>query len=123
MDAYVALGCKPTWTCAPYQLSHRLAFGSHVAWAESNAIAFVNSVLGARTDRYGDFLDIAAALTGRVPAAGLHPDSERRPVLVLEMKPFGPSAALSSPASAQAPRRLGWDAEIGIPLRRRVHLW
>ncbi|MET9972821.1 aconitase X, partial [Streptomyces sp. NPDC006356] len=64
MDAYVALGCEPTWTCAPYQLSHRPAFGTHVAWAESNAIAFVNSVLGARTDRYGDFLDIAAALTG-----------------------------------------------------------
>ncbi|WP_229375281.1 aconitase X [Streptomyces spirodelae] len=84
MDAYVALGCEPTWTCAPYQLSHRPAFGTHVAWAESNAIAFVNSVLGARTDRYGDFLDIAAALTGRVPAAGLHLDSERRPVLVLD---------------------------------------
>jgi predicted aconitase len=84
MDAYVALGCEPTWTCAPYQLSHRPAFGTHVAWAESNAIAFVNSVLGARTDRYGDFLDIAAALTGRVPASGLHLDSERRPVLVLD---------------------------------------
>jgi predicted aconitase len=88
MDAYLALGCQPTWTCAPYQVAsgagHRPAFGSHVAWAESNAIAFVNSVLGARTDRYGDFLDIAAALTGRVPAAGLHLDAERQPVLVLD---------------------------------------
>ncbi|WP_316959688.1 aconitase X [Streptomyces sp. TRM68367] len=81
MDAYVALGCEPTWSCAPYQLSHRPAFGAHVAWAESNAIAFVNSVLGTRTDRYGDFVDIAAALTGRVPASGLHLDSERRLVL------------------------------------------
>ena len=83
MDAYVALGCESTWSCAPYQLSHRPATGTHVAWAESNAIAFVNSVLGARTDRYGDFLDIAAALTGRVPDAGLHQDHARRAELVL----------------------------------------
>lgn len=84
MDAYVALGCEQTWSCAPYQISHRPAFGSHVAWAESNAIAFVNSVLGARSDRYGDFLDIAAALTGRVPAAGLHNDEARQAEVVLD---------------------------------------
>jgi predicted aconitase len=73
MDAYVAMGCAPTWTCAPYQLERRPAFGEHVAWAESNAIVFANSVLGARTNRYGDFIDICAAITGRVPAVGLHP--------------------------------------------------
>jgi predicted aconitase len=84
MDAYVALGCEPTWSCAPYQLSHRPAFGTHVAWAESNAIAFVNSVLGARSDRYGDFLDIAAAITGRVPLAGLHLDEHRRATMALD---------------------------------------
>jgi hypothetical protein len=77
MDAYVALGAEPTWTCAPYQLDARPALGSHVAWAESNAIAFCNSVLGARTDRYGDFLDICAAVTGRAPYAGLHTDAAR----------------------------------------------
>lgn len=78
MDAYVALGARPTWTCAPYQLDSRPALGDHVAWAESNAIAFCNSVLGARTDRYGDFLDICAAITGRAPDAGLHTDEGRR---------------------------------------------
>ncbi|MDN5797744.1 MAG: aconitase X catalytic domain-containing protein [Intrasporangium sp.] len=77
MDAYVALGARPTWTCAPYQFDARPAFGEHVAWAESNAIAFCNSVLGARTDRYGDFLDICAAVTGRAPYAGLHTDEAR----------------------------------------------
>ncbi|HEY7754697.1 MAG TPA: aconitase X, partial [Actinomycetota bacterium] len=61
MDAYVAMSCRPTWTCAPYQLPERPAFGEHVAWAESNAIVFCNSVLGARTNRYGDFIDICAA--------------------------------------------------------------
>jgi predicted aconitase len=85
MDAYVAMGCRPTWTCAPYQLPGRPAFGQHVAWAESNAIVFCNSVLGARTDRYGDFIDICAALTGRVPFAGLHRDEARRAGLVVTL--------------------------------------
>ena len=86
MDAYVAMGCRPTWTCAPYQLPERPAFGQHVAWAESNAIVFCNSVLGARTDRYGDFIDICAAVTGRVPLAGLHRDEDRRATLVVRLE-------------------------------------
>jgi len=86
MDAYVAMGCRPTWTCAPYQLPERPAFGQHVAWAESNAIVFCNSVLGARTDRYGDFIDVCAAVTGRVPLAGLHRDEERRVRLILRLE-------------------------------------
>src|SRR5690606_23148482 len=49
------LGCLPTLTCAPYQRMVRPLRGEHVAWAESNAIVFINSVLSARTDRYGDF--------------------------------------------------------------------
>ena len=77
MDLYVAMGCRATWTCAPYQLPDRPAFGRHVAWAESNAIVFANSVLGARTDRYGDFIDICAAIIGRVPDAGLHRSENR----------------------------------------------
>lgn len=77
MDAYVAMGGRATFTCAPYQVDSRPAFGEHVAWAESNAIVFANSVLGARTDRYGDFLDICAAVTGRAPLAGLHLDENR----------------------------------------------
>ncbi|WP_236792992.1 aconitase X catalytic domain-containing protein [Amycolatopsis sp. GM8] len=84
MTAYTQLGCSPTWTCAPYQLTHRPAFGTHVAWAESNAIVFVNSVLGARTDRYGDFLDIGAAITGRVPDGGLHRDANRKATIRLD---------------------------------------
>ncbi len=85
MDAYVAMGCRATWTCAPYQLPERPGFGEHVAWAESNAIAFCNSVLGARTNRYGDFLDVSAAITARVPDAGLHRDEERHARLVLRL--------------------------------------
>ena len=77
MQAYEDMGCIPTWTCAPYQLTERPAFGDRIAWAESNAIVFANSVLGARTDRFGDFIDIAAALTGRAPEAGLFLDVNR----------------------------------------------
>lgn len=80
-----ALGCLPTMTCAPYQRIVRPVRGEHVAWAESNAIVFANSVLAARTDRYGDFTDLCAALTGHVPLAGLHRDENRLARLIVEV--------------------------------------
>lgn len=84
-ELYESMGCRPTWTCAPYQLAERPGFGDHVGWAESNAIVFANSVLGARTHRYGDFIDICMAITGRAPAAGLHLDENRRGEVVFEL--------------------------------------
>jgi predicted aconitase len=89
MAAYVDLGCTPTFTCAPYQLPNRPALGEHVAWAESNAIVFANSVLGARTDRYGDFLDVCAAITGRAPYAGLQTTEARQGTVVFDCRPLG----------------------------------
>lgn len=77
MDAYVRMGAAPTFTCAPYQVGHEPGLGEQVAWGESNAIAFVNSVLGARTERYGDFLDACCAITGRAPLHGLHVTENR----------------------------------------------
>jgi hypothetical protein len=64
----------------------RPAFGEQIAWAESNAIVFANSVLGARTQRYGDFIDICCALTGRAPAAGLHLTENRRGQILYRLK-------------------------------------
>ena len=91
MERYRTLGARPTYTCAPYQLPDgRPALGEQVAWGESNAIAFCNSVLGARTNRYGDFIDAAAAVTGRVPDAGLHRTEHRRATLVLRLGPDVP---------------------------------
>jgi predicted aconitase len=93
MTRYRSLGARPTYTCAPYQLvDARPALGEQVAWGESNAIAFCNSVLGARTNRYGDFIDVAAAITGRVPDAGLHRSEERRATLVLRLAGDVPAA-------------------------------
>ncbi|MGH2456507.1 MAG: aconitase X [Candidatus Limnocylindria bacterium] len=99
MELYRRLGCRPTFTCAPYQLADaRPAPGEQVAWAESNAIVFCNSVLGARTERYGDFTDIACAVTGRVPDAGLHRTDARRAVLVLRPAADVPARLLDADA-------------------------
>jgi predicted aconitase/predicted aconitase with swiveling domain len=86
MVAYASMGTTPTWTCAPYQTEHRPAFGQQVAWGESNAIAFANSVIGARTNRYPDLLDVCCAITGRVPAAGLHLTENRAGNLHLHLQ-------------------------------------
>lgn len=85
MAAYVQMGCRPTWTCAPYQVDLIPKFGQQIAWGESNAIVFANSVIGARTERYPDLLDICAAITGRVPAVGLHLTENRAGQLLLEL--------------------------------------
>ena len=82
--AYLKMGVLPTWTCAPYQGGVVPRFGEQIAWAESNAIAFVNSVIGARTERYGDYTDICCALTGRVPYFGLHKKENRRGEFLLD---------------------------------------
>lgn len=112
MDAYRGLGCRPTFTCAPYQLADaRPSFGEQVAWAESNAIVFCNSVIGARTNRYGDFIDVACAVAGRVPDAGLHRTDDRRGQLLLRL-------------AADVPQRLMDDDSfypvLGMVLGRRA---
>lgn len=84
MRAYEAMGCEPSWTCAPYQAGHRPAKGTDVAWGESNAVVFCNSVLGARTNRYGDFLDIACAIAGVAPDYGLHRPENRIATLLID---------------------------------------
>src|SRR3569623_1670746 len=90
------MGCQPIYTCAPYQTGYRPKFGDQIAWAESNAIVFANSVLGARTSRYGDFLDMAAAITARVPYAGLHVSENRAARVVVEAPNFSASARRDS---------------------------
>jgi predicted aconitase len=85
MRAHEQLGCVPTFTCAPYQTLFRPRFGAQIAWAESNAIVFANSVIGARTNRYGDFVDLCCALTGRIPYYGLHITENRRARILVEI--------------------------------------
>ena len=85
MVAYRSMGTIPTWTCAPYQTEMRPSFGQQIAWGESNAIAFANSVLGARTERYPDLFDICCAITGRAPAIGLHLTENRAGQLLFRL--------------------------------------
>ena len=86
MVAYQSMGTIPTWTCAPYQTEMKPSFGQQIAWGESNAIVFANSVLGARTERYPDMFDICCAITGRAPAMGLHLAENRAGSLLLQLK-------------------------------------
>lgn len=83
-DAYMAMGARMSFTCAPYLLDSAPQLGEQVVWAESNAVAFANSVLGARTQKYADYLDICIALTGRAPLTGCHLDVGRQPQLCIE---------------------------------------
>jgi cis-L-3-hydroxyproline dehydratase len=85
MLAYEKMGAVPTWTCAPYQTAMRPVFGQQIAWGESNAIAFANSVIGARTERYPDLLDVCCAITGRVPAVGLHLTENRAGQMLFQL--------------------------------------
>lgn len=85
MIAYQSMGCAPTWTCTPYQTESPPKFGEQIAWGESNAIVFANSVIGARTERYPDLLDACCAITGRAPAVGLHLTENRAGQVLLRL--------------------------------------
>lgn len=84
--AYEAMGARPVYSCTPYLLGVRPAKGEHVAWAESNAVCFANSVLGARTNREGGPSALAAAIVGATPDYGLHRDEGRRPTIVFDVR-------------------------------------
>jgi predicted aconitase len=81
IEAYHRLGVRPTCTCTPYLVGNVPRVGAHVAWAESSAVSYANSVLGARTNREGGPSALAAAITGRTAAYGLHLDENRRATL------------------------------------------
>lgn len=84
-DAYVRMGCRPTFTCSPYLLDSAPKTGEAIAWAESNAVIFANTVLGARTAKHPDFLDLCIALTGRAPLSGVYLDEHRKARRVIDV--------------------------------------
>ncbi len=94
-DAYVAMGARPSFTCAPYLLDSTPKAGEIIAWAESNAVVYANSVLGARTVKHPDFLDLCIALTGRAPRSGVYLDAMRAARIVIHVElPAGHDDAL-----------------------------
>jgi predicted aconitase/predicted aconitase with swiveling domain len=88
-DAYMAMGAQLSFTCAPYLLDTAPKAGEQIVWAESNAVVYANSVLGARTLKYPDYLDICIALTGRAPLTGCHLDAQRKARLQIELPALG----------------------------------
>jgi predicted aconitase/predicted aconitase with swiveling domain len=84
-DAYVRMGCQPTFTCSPYLLDSAPDEGELIAWSESNAVIYANTVLGARTAKHPDFLDLCIAMTGRAPLAGVYLDEPRQARRVIDV--------------------------------------
>lgn len=86
-NIFVSMGAKPTFTCAPYLLGTAPESGQDVAWGESNAVVFTNSVLGAFTQKYPDMIEVCIALTGRAPMSGCHLESGRLPNFAIAIRP------------------------------------
>lgn len=84
INAYERMGAEPICSCVPYLTGNRPSFGKHLAWAESSAVVFANSVLGARTNREGAPSALASALTGLTPLYGYHLDENRRGTVGIE---------------------------------------
>lgn len=86
IDAYRRLGVTIDCTCTPYQLYDSLAsLGDHLAWSESSAVSYANSVIGARTNREGGPSALAAALVGKTPLFGYHLDENRKPTHLVKV--------------------------------------
>jgi predicted aconitase len=85
LDAFARMNVITTCTCTPYLTGNLPRFGEHLAWAESSAVCYANSVLGARTNREGGPSALASALTGRTPAYGYHLAENRQPDLLVEV--------------------------------------
>jgi len=85
IDAFERMGILVSCTCTPYLLGNLPLYGEHVAWSESSAVTFANSVLGARTNREGGPSALAAAFVGKTPCYGLHLDENRIPDIHIQV--------------------------------------
>jgi phosphomecalonate degydratase large subunit len=86
IESFARMGVTTTCTCTPYLAGNLPGFGEHIAWAESSAVCYANSVLGARTNREGGPSALAAALTGRTPVYGMHLEEARQPGVTIDVE-------------------------------------
>jgi predicted aconitase len=86
LTAFAHMGVTTTCTCTPYLTGNKPSFGEHLAWSESSAVCYANSVLGARSNREGGPSALAAALTGRSPEYGLHLSQGRCPQVTFQVE-------------------------------------
>jgi predicted aconitase len=85
IDAFSKMGIIVSCTCTPYLIGNLPRYGEHIAWAESSAVTFANSVIGAKTNREGGPSALAAAFVGKTPCYGLHLDENRVPDIQIEV--------------------------------------
>ena len=85
IEAFRKLGIETTATCTPYLVGNRPKAGEHIAWSESSAVCFANSVLGAKTNREGGPSALAAAIVGKTPMYGLHMDEKRQAEVIVDV--------------------------------------
>jgi len=85
IDLYETMGIQPTLTCTPYYL-RKPQLSGHLAWAESSAVVYANSILGSWTNREGSPSSLAAALVGKVPNYGMHQAENRQPSLLIKVE-------------------------------------
>lgn len=85
MDAFKNMGIVITSTCTPYLAGNLPRFREHIAWSESSAVSFSNSVIGARTNREGGPSALAAAICGVTPNYGLHVWKNRQPTIKVKV--------------------------------------
>lgn len=86
VDAYGTLGITKTCTCTPYLIGNVPRFRDHISWSESSAVAYVNSVIGARTNREGGPGALAAAILGKTPYYGYHLEENRKATLSVDLQ-------------------------------------
>jgi predicted aconitase len=86
IDAFRKMGILISCTCTPYLIGNLPRYGEHIAWSESSAVTFANSVIGAKTNREGGPSALAAAFVGKTPYYGLHLDEKRVPDTHVEVK-------------------------------------
>jgi predicted aconitase len=108
-DAYVNMGARPTFTCAPYLLDDAPSQDEAIGWSESNAVIYANSVLGARTEKHPDYLDLFIAMTGRAPLTGVYLAENRAPVCEIQV-------TLPQAFDDAIWPMLGWLAGVKSPL-------
>ncbi len=116
--AYERLGIITLCSCTPYLAGMAPKFREHVAWSESSAVCYVNSYLGARTNREGGPSALASALTGLTPNYGLHLDENRKPTIIVEVK-----AELKGLSDYSAlGHHLGKTIQQGVPFIRGISM-
>jgi len=116
IDLYSKMGVMTTCSCTPYLNNNVPSLGDHVAWAESSALSFVNSYIGARTNREGGPGALAAAIIGKTANYGLHLDENRRPTVVIDAETDGSVFSYSMLGQA-----VGMKIGSGIPYFRGIN--